>query len=88
MNLSETVTANKGIVRSWWILVAVLAQIAPAQAQRIDLTPLVGYRAGGSIDLQEEGQAPQARASLADSVAFGWPWATASLMNRGAKTVP
>jgi hypothetical protein len=71
MNLSETVCARKEMGKSWWLLVAVLANIAPAHGQHFDVTPLVGVRTGGSVELQEEGQPPQARARLGDSVTFG-----------------
>jgi hypothetical protein len=70
MNLSKAVCARKVIGKSWWLLV-LLANAASAHGQHFDVTPLVGIRTGGSVDLQQEGQAPQARANLGDSVTFG-----------------
>jgi hypothetical protein len=52
-------------------LAAVLAGIVPAHSQGIEITPLFGLRTGGSVDLQREGQPPQARANLGDSATFG-----------------
>jgi hypothetical protein len=67
MNLSHAVCPNRG----WWMLTVVLAYVVPARGQHFDITPLIGLRTGGSIDVQLEGQSPQARARLSDSAAFG-----------------
>ena len=71
MNLFGAVCARKAIGKNWWLLAAVLAFAAAAHGQHFDITPLVGLRTSGSVDIQEEGQAPQAHASLGDSAAFG-----------------
>jgi hypothetical protein len=61
---------RKGI-KVWGMLIAGLAFVAAAHGQHFDITPLVGLRTGGSMDVQQEGQSPQARARLSDSVTFG-----------------
>jgi len=71
MNLFESVCARKDIGKSWWILAALLANIVPAHGQHFDITPLLGLRAGGSVELQQEGQPLQARARLGDSATLG-----------------
>jgi hypothetical protein len=71
MNRSKAVYARKGIGKIWWMPIAVLSYLAPAYGQHVDITPLIGARVGGSIDLQEEGQPQQARARLAESLTFG-----------------
>ena len=71
MNLFDGVCARKGIGKSWWILAAVLANVVPAHGQHFDITPLFGLRAGGSMEVQQEGQPQQARAGLGDSGTFG-----------------
>jgi hypothetical protein len=71
MNYSKAVYARKGIAKTWWILIAALALLAPAHGQGFDVTPLVGVRLGGSVDAQPEGQPKQVHARLADSVTFG-----------------
>jgi len=71
MNLFQAVCARKGIGTVCWLLATLLASVAPAHAQHFDITPLVGMRTGGSVDLQQEGQTPQARAQLGDSLTFG-----------------
>lgn len=71
MNLFEAVCGRKGIGKSCWLLAAVLAIVVPAHGQHFDITPLVGLRVGGSMDLQQEGQPPQALAHLGDSATSG-----------------
>ena len=71
MNLFEAVCARKGIGKNGWLLAAVLAFVTPAHAQHFDITPLVGVRTSGSVDVQQEGEAPRARARLGDSLTFG-----------------
>jgi hypothetical protein len=71
MDFSKAVYPRKEIGKIWWMLIAALAHIAAAHGQGFDVTPLVGVRAGGSVDAQQEGQPTHVRASLADSVTFG-----------------
>ncbi len=71
MNLSKAVYTRKGIGKIWWMTIAVVAYLAPAYAQHVDITPLIGARTGGSIDLQEQGQPQQARARVTDGLTFG-----------------
>jgi len=71
MTLFETVCARKKIGKRHWILAAMLATVLPAYGQHFDITPLVGFRTGGSMEVQQEGQPQRARASLGDSAAFG-----------------
>ena len=54
-----------------WIVTAFLASAVFACGQRFEITPLVGGRVGGSIDVQREDQPPEARARLADSITYG-----------------
>ena len=71
MNLFESVCARKDIGKRWWILAALLANVVPAHGQHFDITPLVGFRTGGSLEVQQEGQPQRARAGLGDSATFG-----------------
>jgi hypothetical protein len=71
MSTSKIRSATLAVSPGLWILVAFFADIAQAQMLRYEVTPLVGGRAGGSMNLQEEGQPPIGRAHLADSVTFG-----------------
>jgi hypothetical protein len=57
--------------RTEMMLVALLIGVATANAQRYEITPLFGARAGGSMKLQQEGEPVQARASLSDGPIFG-----------------
>jgi hypothetical protein len=43
----------------------------PASAQVFELTPLFGYRMGGSIEVKKESEGTHVRASLKDSFAYG-----------------
>ena len=49
-----------------------LAFTLPASAQVFEITPLFGYRTGGSIKVQQEGQEGYARGRLKDSFAYGF----------------
>jgi len=57
--------------RHVWLLAAFLVNAVLACGQRFEITPLVGARVGGSIDVQREDQPPEARARLADSITYG-----------------
>ena len=54
------------------IFVSVFCLSLVAFAQHIELTPLIGYRFGGSFDLQQEGQSSGQRVSLGDSGSYGF----------------
>ena len=54
-----------------WILTALLASAVLACGQRFEITPLVGARAGGTMDVQREDQPGQVRAQLDDSITYG-----------------
>ncbi len=54
-----------------WLLMAFFADMALAQDTRFEVTPLIGARAGGSVELQPEGQPVQARASVGDGAIYG-----------------
>ena len=71
MILFETVCARKRSGKRWWIFAAVFATVMPAHGQHFDITPLVGFRTGGSLEVQQEGQPQRARAGLGDSATFG-----------------
>jgi len=71
MNLLEAVRARKRIGKNWWMLAAVLANALAARGQHFDITPLVGVRSGGTMEVQQEGQSPRADAHLSDSATFG-----------------
>jgi hypothetical protein len=63
--------AGEGIRKNWRLLAVVFGFAAAAYGQHFEVTPLVGFRTSGSVDIQEEGQAPQAHAQLGDSGTFG-----------------
>ncbi len=71
MNLPRAVRARTRIGKYCWLLVAVLTLVLPVRGQHFDITPLIGLRTGGSIDIQDENQLQQARARLGDSATFG-----------------
>jgi hypothetical protein len=71
MYLVRVACAKEAIGKACWILAAMVANIVPIYGQHFDITPLFGGRAGGSIKLQQEGQAAQATADLGDSATFG-----------------
>jgi hypothetical protein len=54
-----------------WILAALLVNAGFACGQKFEITPLVGARLGGSIDVQREDQPPEVRAHLGDSITYG-----------------
>jgi len=45
--------------------------IVPANAQRFDITPLVGGAFGGTMKLDQQGVSPNVQARLEDSISFG-----------------
>ena len=71
MNFSKAIYARRGIRKIWWMLIVALAHLGPAYAQHFDVTPLIGVRAGGSVEVQEEDQPPQARARLGAGLTYG-----------------
>lgn len=54
-------------MRPWVPAVLVLACAVPAVAQRVEISPMGGYRLGGSFDLAEQGGIVEVK----DSAAFG-----------------
>jgi len=71
MSTLQSRCATKVAKHGWWISALFVGQVALAQGQRYEITPLFGGVAGGSMKVQQEGQPPQGRAFLGDSAGFG-----------------
>jgi len=56
--------------RGWRLSIALVVSLSGAYGQRYDITPLVGARYGGNLNL-EQPAAPNVQAHLADSIAYG-----------------
>jgi hypothetical protein len=70
MNAHKTLGARL-IRNSCWMLVAITANFTSAFGQRFELIPLVGARASGSVEIQQEGQTSRSRADLGNGVTLG-----------------
>jgi len=70
MNTRKALGAR--VIRTYcWMLVAMSANFAPAYGQPFELIPLVGARASGSVDIQQEGESTKGRADLGNGASYG-----------------
>jgi hypothetical protein len=65
MNISEAFSSGYRLCAILFIA------FIPADAQKYDITPLVGGRYGGTMKLEQQGVSPRVDGHLADSVSFG-----------------
>ena len=70
MNLSNVLCTRKVIRMGCCVLVTLFVSLVSAHGQKYEITPLVGARFGGTMELEQTGT-PNFNAHIADSISFG-----------------
>ncbi len=70
MYTDRDLSFGKPTRKSCIVIVVLLLSLGTASAQRFEITPLIGARFGGTLDLEQTG-VPNFRAHIPDSITFG-----------------
>ena len=62
---------SNALYRKCFPFIVLFVTLVQAQAQKYDITPLVGARYGGTLKLEQQGVSPNVDGHLADSVSYG-----------------
>src|SRR5258706_2101960 len=68
---SSIMNISGALSRSCFPFIVLFVTLAPAQAQKYDITPLIGARYGGTLKLEQQSVSPNVDGHLADNVSYG-----------------